>query len=332
MSSEQDPTTTLRCRYTDPLGCACQEPAEAHGLCFWHDPNADKTSADIKARLEDWAKQGRPMTGFSLRYAKLAGIRLSGEDADSGYCLRYVDLYRADLQNAHLFNINLTGSSLMKADLCGANLNHANLSRANLLGSNFKHAKVEHAIWDLPILQERQAYASLRQQEPSAALDYAEQAEEIYRNLRRTAEARGAFEQAGKVFYREMVMRRIQMPLYSSKRLFSKTIDLLCGYGEKPLRVIGFTLVFIFCFAVWYFLLGIQSSSGILAYHPANSWSENLQDFANCLYFSVVTFTTLGYGDLSPIGWSRLFAASEAFSGTFMISLFVVVFVKKMTR
>jgi len=54
--------------------------------------------------------------------------------------------------------------------------------------------------------------------------------------------------------------------------------------------------------------------------------------FLNILYFSVATFTTLGYGDMSPVGISRLIAASEAFLGAFILALFVVVFVKKMTR
>ncbi len=52
----------------------------------------------------------------------------------------------------------------------------------------------------------------------------------------------------------------------------------------------------------------------------------------NSIYFSVVTFTTLGYGDISPLGFARFIAAFEAFMGSFTMALFVVVFVKKMTR
>jgi hypothetical protein len=46
----------------------------------------------------------------------------------------------------------------------------------------------------------------------------------------------------------------------------------------------------------------------------------------------VVTFTTLGYGDIVPLGLARPLAAFEAFVGSFTMALFVVVFVKKMTR
>ncbi|MDB5762391.1 MAG: ion channel family protein [Herminiimonas sp.] len=37
--------------------------------------------------------------------------------------------------------------------------------------------------------------------------------------------------------------------------------------------------------------------------------------FADCVYFSVVTIATLGYGDLVPVGWSRLVASVETIFG-----------------
>ena len=47
----------------------------------------------------------------------------------------------------------------------------------------------------------------------------------------------------------------------------------------------------------------------------------------------MVTYTTLGYGDITPaLGVSRFLAAFEALIGGFTLALFVVVFVKKMTR
>ncbi|MBU7045430.1 MAG: two pore domain potassium channel family protein, partial [Theionarchaea archaeon] len=62
------------------------------------------------------------------------------------------------------------------------------------------------------------------------------------------------------------------------------------------------------------------------------SWTM-LTDFYYCFYYSVVTFTTLGYGDIHPIGHlSHAIAFSEAFTGAFFIALFVVVFARKMMR
>ena len=51
----------------------------------------------------------------------------------------------------------------------------------------------------------------------------------------------------------------------------------------------------------------------------------------DCLYFSAITFTTLGYGDFRPLeGWGRILAGSEAFIGAFMMALFVYTFARKM--
>ncbi len=46
----------------------------------------------------------------------------------------------------------------------------------------------------------------------------------------------------------------------------------------------------------------------------------------------MITFTTLGYGDIVPLGAARAVAAVEAFIGAFTIGLVLVVFVRKMAR
>ncbi len=288
----------------------------------------------IKKKLEKLAQNGEcSMAGFSLKYADLEGITLTKPGIKMALNFAYADFYRANLKNAHLFHIDLHDGSLMKADLSGANINCANLEKTNLLGTNFENAKVEHVWWGKQVKQEEMAYVALKNGEIDLAKDLFEQAEEIYRNLFKTAENRGLFEQAGRFLYQEMVMRRFQHPLFSSKRLVSKTIDLFCGYGEKPVRVILFALLIICSCALFYFNFGINSAVGsLIAFDSKLTILQNLHNFANCLYFSVVIFTTLGYGDLSPFGITRVIAAIEAFSGAFTIALFVVVFVKKMTR
>jgi hypothetical protein len=48
------------------------------------------------------------------------------------------------------------------------------------------------------------------------------------------------------------------------------------------------------------------------------------------LYFSVVTFTTLGYGDFQPaVGLSRFFASLEAIIGAFTMALFAYTLARK---
>ncbi|MBT4044247.1 MAG: hypothetical protein HOK21_03255 [Rhodospirillaceae bacterium] len=302
------------------------------GLCFWHDPDCDKSGPNIRQDLEDVARSGASLSGFRLARADLRDINLNRGGSKEGYDLSKADLYRADLRGAHLFQANLTDASLMKAHLEEANLNHSILRGANLLGVVLGNAKTEHADWGQKIRQHHEADAARAAGERAAEISSCTEAEEIYRNLRKQSESTGHFETAGAFFVLEMTMRRYQMRALSLSRLFSKTVDLFCGYGERPFRVVLVSISVILSCALLYFAFGITDHAGIVIFDPATGLAENSMSFLNVLYFSVVTFTTLGYGDMSPIGITRLIAASEAFLGAFVLALFVVVFVKKMTR
>ncbi len=319
----------MHCEYVSPDGEACKESASHNGKCYWHHTEQVKDNPDLLEHLEARAKTGRSMQGFSLRGSQLYDINLVHHGNKHGYDLRHSDFYRANLQKAHLFNANLKCSSLMKADLRGANLHCANLEDANLLGTKLEEARLDNVHWGHYVIQEKIARKST---EHVVKLDYLEQAEEVYRNLRRVLENEGLFEQAGYFFRREMVMRRMQMPLFSVSRFISRMVDLFCGYGERPLRIMLFSIVLILGFAIAFFLNGVNDGGQLIRLSMEYSWQENTLNFFNALYFSVVTFTTLGFGDITPSGWSRLFAAAEAFIGSFTLALFVVVFVKKMTR
>ena len=72
-----------------------------------------------------------------------------------------------------------------------------------------------------------------------------------------------------------------------------------------------------------FFINNAIIKQGLTSYKP---------DFLESLYFSFVTFTTLGYGDYAPTQAFQLVATAEAFFGAFMIALFVLVFGRKMLR
>ncbi|WP_457751167.1 potassium channel family protein [Thermococcus sp.] len=54
--------------------------------------------------------------------------------------------------------------------------------------------------------------------------------------------------------------------------------------------------------------------------------------FANALYYSLVTFTTLGYGDMHPTGWLKALSALEALTGAVFMALIVAVIARKWMR
>jgi hypothetical protein len=320
------------CLYQFLNGKQCQLEDAGQGLCYWHDPTIDKSGENLCSKLEKVIKDGHCMEGASLKRANLEGLNLVCHGQKEGYSLVRADLYRANLRNAHLFHIDLTEASLMKADCREANLHFANLERVNLLGARLEGAKIENILWGKQLLHEVKGIEANKSKRHKESIDFFEQAEEICRNLRKVSEMQGLFELAGHFFYSEMLMRRYQMPKWSFQRGVSKLVDVFCGYGERPMSVILFSLGFIVLCGVCYFALGISDNGKMVAFDSGASLIDNLLSLANVMYFSVVTFTTLGYGDLVPVGPSRIFAAIEAFAGSFTLALFVVVFVKKMTR
>ena len=320
------------CSYTSPEGLRCSEAATAGSLCFWHSNETDKSGDDVKERLEAHARSGGLLQGIKLKKANLKGIDLVNRGQKEGFDLSYADLYRANLKGAHLFSLQLRSGSIMKADLSDANVHCCDFTGTNLLGVHWHDARIDNLEIGKRLKQEELALKAGRWRNHEQELDNFEQCEEIYRDLRKAAEQQGLFEMGGYCIHKELTMRRMQYPAISWQRFFSKFIDLFCGYGERPLNVIFFSLGLIFFFALSYFVLGSISGDEQIAFSAAADWRENLQAFFTSLYFSVVTFTTLGYGDISPTGFSRIFAAIEALIGAFTIALFVVVFVKKMTR
>lgn len=76
----------------------------------------------------------------------------------------------------------------------------------------------------------------------------------------------------------------------------------------------------IFLFANIYSLLGITSSAGLT------------KDSFDCLYFSIVTWTTLGYGDFSPTESARFLAATEALLGYTYMAILTGLFLTLFTR
>lgn len=49
--------------------------------------------------------------------------------------------------------------------------------------------------------------------------------------------------------------------------------------------------------------------------------SPVIHDFLTCAYYSVVTFTTLGYGDFYPVGIGRALAALQALTGYLILGI-----------
>lgn len=81
------------------------------------------------------------------------------------------------------------------------------------------------------------------------------------------------------------------------------------GWLKFGLWVFAFYLVFNSLFAGLYLLAGVENLSGLGEVYGFNA-------FLNCFFFSVQTFTTVGYGNISPIGMTtNIIATIEAMIG-----------------
>jgi hypothetical protein len=115
---------------------------------------------------------------------------------------------------------------------------------------------------------------------------------------------------------------------YNFKTLFKSIFNLVAyciwGFGERPVRIFTSTLIVIFTYSIIYKFSDITVKL-------TNNIEANL-GWINSIYFSIQTFTTLGFGDISPLNSSdnyKLIVGSEALIGSFFLGLIVAGFANK---
>ena len=281
------------------------------------------------------------------------GLDLSRKVFKRGIDLSDLDLSGIILQDVWLINAHLERSNLLVADLQRARLWECHLEDAVLIRTNLKYTwqsgthlegvrlqgakfssetSLDDANWGRYIIGEE-------------IIGRYDQAQHIYLRLKMWYNNAGLYDEAGKFFFREMTAKRKQfwwggylewmkrrgehvphslkqvLRSYPRKPFhwaWSMLLNILCGYGEKPERVVISAAVVIFGLAVAYYFWGAFSASS----------------FLDKLYYSVVSFVALGYGNWAPqpIGWAKYMGAVEAVIGVFMMALFLVTFIRKMTR
>ncbi len=247
---------------------------------------------------------------------------------------------------------SLSGAAYEKAEKwLGAGLNHTQSGETyeqagefEKAGESFRRAGEaykEAGKWQEVALSYRQSGEACKTARAwrSAGLSYAQSgnayknagiwmgAEESYCNAKMAYTEAGAYEDSGNMYYEEMVMKRMCMKKRSFKRMMSYFYDLLCGYGEKPGNlIIGWIIAIVFFALIYLFPSGLTYSGTLKI---SNSF---LVRAFHSLYFSVLTFATLGHSNFEPTGYMRPFVMMEALLGTFMIILLVLVFGRKMMR
>lgn len=248
----------------------------------------DFTGADLR----DAQLSGADLRGCSLRSADLTGAKLVGaqlEGADLTDCTAEnavfgeADLTRATLFGANLMNASLSGAVLREADLRAANLDHARLIDADLTKATLSEATITNA--DLSGATVSGAhfkgtdfrYSSLRQ---LVDFDHADWIGVSMLDI----DFSGAYLLRREIMDQNYLFEfrtrdRKHAALYA---IWKATSD--CG--RSLARWGAMTVMVALTFAVLYTVVEIDYGTNETTLSP--------------LYFSVVTITTLGYGDALP--------------------------------
>lgn len=257
--------------------------------------------------------------GFSEEIAILSNIHLEGS------ILKHSNFENGKIHNCYFEDADISHSGFNDANLnsCsfqGTNCTGIGFHGAKLVDCNFTDAVIKDLILSATLADQKTTFGKELKSEKEKSYHLAsiecKQIKEMYKNSSLHA-------QADHYHYKEMVIKRKIIPLYNPLRWLNYIFgDLLCKYGTSFTSVLLWSaLVIVVCA----FLLNINHS---LLYNNAATDAS----FLDALYFSIVSFTTLGYGDFHAIGLMRFVAGVEAFAGVSLMSLFTVIVARKIIR
>jgi len=283
--------------------------------------------------------QGARLVGADLRAGDLAGAALQGaslENAD----LRDADLREVQIGTLEIHSEDGGFSTRQPTDLRGADLRGALLTGAHIE----PEPDLSHAQFDRPMLLDEQCArddAVWARVCHERALQDAERpsfadCEAIYRQLKLNYQESGEYTTAGDFFVREMECKREQLRGENRYAWAKLTLfHVLSGYGERPMWVARWIALVVLACAWLQGALGLYDGTRAVV-GPGIDWLPSmagLDRFLTGLYFSMVTFTSLGYGDLRPApGLGRLLAGVEASVGLALMALLMVCIVRKFSR
>ncbi|HPR41503.1 MAG TPA: pentapeptide repeat-containing protein [Candidatus Methanofastidiosa archaeon] len=317
---------------------------------------ADLRNTDLKySNLEGVILSNSNLQEADFAKAHLKNVYMQG-----------ASLQRANFRDSNIENAGLEDANLEDAILRGANLKGADISNANLHNADTFNTKIEgmknlrYAKVDDILITERRANDAEYGGENEEALRLYDEAVSMYIDFKNYFNGEDLYNRSGQYYIREWIVKgRIQritskieserlkenkflryyLPISFGKRdsraftvlakveswgnwALNKLLYHTSRYGESPTRVLGTSLALILLYAFVYWYVG-GISMGDASFIPS---------FKESLYFSAVTFTTLGYGDYQPKPDFQLLAISEAFLGAFVLAFFVVVVSRKLIR
>ncbi len=248
-----------------------------------------------------------------LRKADLHGINLEREDLTpdniqdiqpGGADLNGAALQEADFRNSNLSYVYFKGALLRQADFRGATFYRTNFTGARLPQANFKGATliyVDFSGADVSGVEYDKKTKCVGIRVDSCF------GSEMFKRF--------AQDQA---FIEELQTKNWWgKPLYNLWNIFADC-------GRTPWRWLGWSIVFAVYFGLIYFFMGTDG---------LEITSKLPQTFSTYLYYSVVTFTTLGFGDVVPKTSSAAWwVMAEVILGYIMLGGLISILATKLAR
>lgn len=336
----------------EPIQCL---PPPSPGL----DPRSS-VLADLRAGVRDLSLRGEDLSGADLSGCDLSGVDFSGVDL-SGADLSGSRLLKASFVGARLCEASFDGSECLGADFSGAdlvacsaeragfggaNFAGASLSQSKLAGATFSHASLCQAdLRAATLTGARLLEVDLKQADFTRAdlqgvdLAGSQVGEASFQNADlRDARLQGVcgYEEAnwigadirevnfcGAYLVRRHIMDENYLFEFRHKSRLSEVVYQVwrltsdCGRSFQRWGILTSALVV--AFALLYGYVGLDTG-----HHQAGFLSD--------LYFSVVTMTTLGYGDVLPrTGLGQVLVIVQVVCGYLSLGGLLSIFGNKMS-
>ena len=273
------------------------------------------------------------LSSANLKHAKLAKADLSGADISSA------GLYKAQLTGATLTAANLKGVDLSEANLSDADLRGANLVGADLTGADLRNANLTNAnLRDACLERANITGASLR----TARIEGANVTGVVYGNFRNMSGHYLGIRGLDAVYGNALFVRdardqdyidTLESSISALPIGLTKSIEVLLfrawglfDHGRSLLKVGIYALVLATLYGIIY-SFDMWLGWGMMDY------SNSAQSWFTPFYYSMVTYTTLGYGDVTAENvYGEMLVISEVVLGYFTLGLLLSIIANTIAR
>lgn len=220
-------------------------------------------------------------------------------------------------------------TQLMRLTCDALSVAYNQLGRLEVTDSKFKSVRFPPGQVDLPSLRHspkswtrlRRSHAAFMPFRIPPRRSFDEAADKISRGeaVRRLGETLDFLQEHSEDRYsrRQAAELKYQRALAESPGTIITALIFLTGALVKPMRIVGLAAATIFLFSIAYF------------YGDLRFGQVKVETFCEALYFSGLTFTTIGYGDITPMGFARILAVLEGLFGIVLSSALVVSLVRR---